>query len=842
MTEHVQLDLGVVLPDAPGEEDRCVDRLIGNVKELDGVSAAHVVGAVNGDDAQLCVHYDPDIVGLTRLRDVVKQSGAAITQQYGHIVCKVAGLRHERQVNTIETQIKTKQGVMEVGLSGDGILRVEYDRKKINEEQVKEWIEATGVTIEQVLVIQQGTVKGEDVYEHKDHEHGHDHPHKHEHAGGCGCGSGHSHGGILGEKSELIYAITSGVCLIIGMIFIWFTPLPYWVALIPLLGAYYFGGWYTLKDAIASIKVGRFEIDLLMLVAAIGAAYLGEFPEGAFLLFLFSFGHSLEHYAMGRARRAIEGLAQLTPTVARVRREGGKEEEIAIDQVKVCDVVVVKPDERIAVDGVVIEGNSNVDQSPVTGESIPVEKVAVTDVNAVAADSNIAGKENRVFAGTINGNGAMAVMVTRRAGDSTLSRLIRMVNEAETQKSKTQKITAGFEKYYVPCVIVFVFLLLFTWVIFPEGFDSSLYRAIAVLVAASPCALAIATPSAVLSGIARAARGGILVKGGGPLENMSEVEIVAFDKTGTLTEGKPRLTDVRACATSDEEELLRYAVGVEKQSQHPLAQAVVRDGNERLGDKSGREMKVTDVQSITGFGVVGKVKGKDVAVGKLALFESDEWRKLVGEKTEVEGLVRELEAEGRTTMVVYGNDRFLGVIGLMDEPREQAKTALERLRAIGVSRQVMLTGDNQRVADAIAGELGIDEAKGDLLPEDKVAAVKGLRDEGQVAMVGDGVNDAPAMAGATVGIAMGAAGSDVALETAEVALMSDRLEMLPTAIGLSRKSKMIIRQNLWISMGMVAVLIPATLFGLEIGPAVVLHEGSTVFVVFNALRLLGYRG
>jgi Cd2+/Zn2+-exporting ATPase len=417
-----------------------------------------------------------------------------------------------------------------------------------------------------------------------------------------------------------------------------------------------------------------------------------------------------------------------------------------------------------------------------------------------------------------------------------------MVSEAETRVSPTQKFTKKFERYFVPLVIVGVILLLFAPLVLDEAFSISFYRAMAVLVAASPCALAIATPSAVLSGVARAARGGILIKGGGPLESLGGLDSIAFDKTGTLTEGEPKVTDVYTAEGVEENELLRIVIAVETLSKHPLARAIVRDGKKRLREgKNGSRVEVpsaTDLKSITGRGIQAIVEGDLVHVGKDDLFAEVDGPPL---PEAVRAMVESLEQNGRTTMIVRRAARYLGVIGLMDTPREASKRTISRLRELGIKRMIMISGDNQHVADAVAKEIGLDEARGDLMPDDKVAEIKKLESEGGVAMVGDGVNDAPAMATALVGIAMGAAGSDVALETADVALMADNLDHLPLAIGLSRATRRIIRQNLWMSLGMVAFLVPATLLGLNIGPAVALHEGSTLVVVFNALRLLAYR-
>ena len=644
------------------------------------------------------------------------------------------------------------------------------------------------------------------------------------------------HDGPLGERAELIFSLLCGGLLLVGWLLSALTDITPWVPWGLYLAAYFFGGIFTLLEAIGNIRRGRFEIDFLMLVAAIGAATLGEWAEGALLLFLFSLGHALEHYAMGRAKRAIEALAELAPQTAVVRREGTTA-EVPVEQLRPGDVVVVKPNERIAADGFVIRGESSVDQAPITGESVPVDKRAVDDPQKAAANPEQLEPQYRTFAGTINGSGALEIQVTKLAGESTLARVVKMVNEAEAQKSPTQLFTDKFERYFVPAVLAFVVLLLFAWAVIDEPFGVSFYRAMAVLVAASPCALAISTPSAVLSGVARAARGGVLVKGGGPLENLGRLGAIAFDKTGTLTEGKPRLTDVVGSEGVAEDELLRVAVAVESLSDHPLAAAVVRGGKERLKSDSG--VQAHDVQSITGRGVKATVDGQPVYLGKDSLFAEVEGPPL---PDALRASVEKLKAGGRTTMVVRRGDTYLGVLGLMDTPREAAKSVIARLRELGIRRMIMLSGDNQQVADAVAKEVGIDEALGDLMPDDKVAAIKKLSAQEGVAMVGDGVNDAPAMAHATVGIAMGAGGSDVALETADVALMADDLSALPFAVGLSRSARTIIRQNLFMSLGMVAFLIPATLFGFaKIGVAVALHEGSTVLVVINALRLLGYR-
>lgn len=540
---------------------------------------------------------------------------------------------------------------------------------------------------------------------------------------------------------------------------------------------------------------------------------------------------------MGKAKKSIAALADLSPKTALLKKTNSTE-EVSIESLQIGDVIVIKPDTKISADGIVIKGQSSVNQASITGESMPVEKFPFENIRENFFNKKNIKAENRVFAGTLNGNNLLEVKVIKLTKDSTLSRLIQLVNEAQTQKSPTQLFTDKFEKYFVPAVLALVFALNFAFLIIDEPFSSSFYRSMAVLVAASPCALAISTPSAVLSAIARAANGGVLIKGGRPLEDLGELTAIAFDKTGTLTEGKPKLTKVIALGGFNEENLLSILIAVESLSDHPLAKAIVAGATERIQIKSA--LNAENIHSILGRGISATIKGIEVVVGNLNLFDEIDEN---NPSKEIKDTVKALEISGNTTMLIRENKIYIGIIALMDTPRKEAQIAIEKLKTVGINRMIMLTGDNQQVADAVAKEIGLTEAWGNLLPEDKVAAIKRLTsEEKKAAMVGDGVNDVPAMANSTVGIAMGAAGSDVALETADVALMLDKLENLAFAIGLSRKSKNIIIQNLWISLGVVALLIPMTMFGIaNLGIAVVIHEGSTLVVVLNALRLLAYK-
>ncbi len=772
MSKHKELlNLDLVLPNIPDERDACVARLI-ELLEAEGLARAHVVRADGA--ARLCLHHDPERIGVTRLRELARVAGARIANRYRHESLRIDGMDCPTCATVIEHALQRTDGVLEVSVSyAAERLRLEFDAEKIARPAIVARIRALGYAVR---------------------EEGHE-------------------AGWFAEHRELILSGVAGVLLLAGWLAVR-AEAPRALSLGLLLGAYAAGGFYTLRDAWQSVRSRSFDIDILMIVAAAGAAALGAWEEGALLLFLFSLGHALEHMAMDRARKAIEALAELAPKTAVVQRDGA-EIEVRVEDLLRGDRAIVKPGQRIPADGQVAAGNSAVDQSPVTGESMPVDKQP----------------GDKVFAGTVNGEGVLTIEVTKLARESTLARMVEMVAEAQTQKSPTQRFTDRFERIFVPAVLAGAALLIALPPLLGFPFAESFYRAMAVLVAASPCALAIATPSAVLSGIARAARGGVLIKGGAHLENLGVLTAIAFDKTGTLTIGKPKVTDVVAVSGS-EEALLEIAAAVESRSAHPLAQAVVTEARRR-GLSWG---EAGEIEAITGKGVRAEFDGKKVAIGNVKLFDGEAIPEAVQQQA------ARLQTEGKSIMLIRMDGQFLGVVALADTPREGVKQVLERLHRIGIRKTIMLTGDNERVGRAIADAVGLDEVKAGLLPEDKVKAMEELgQRHGQVAMIGDGVNDAPAMARATVGIAMGGAGTDVALETADVALMADDLAKLPFAVALSRASRRIIRQNLFVSLGVVALLIPATLFGWAgIGLAVLVHEGSTVVVVVNALRLLAY--
>jgi len=583
---------------------------------------------------------------------------------------------------------------------------------------------------------------------------------------------------------------------------------------------YVAAGYDVATHAIPALFKGVLDTDILMLAAALGAAILGQFGEGAFLLLLFAIGHAGEHYALDRARNAIDALGALMPKTALLRRDG-QLVDTPVEALATGDVVLARPGDRIAVDGVVVAGTSAVDQSPITGESVPVSKAA----------------GDEVFAGTVNKDNALDIRVTRLAADNTLNRVMQLVAEAQSQQSPTQQFANRFTRRFVPVVFMVTALVIaIPPLLGLMPLSESFYRGLLLLVASSPCALAIGTPAAVLAGIAQAARNGVLVKGGAHLESLGGLRAIAFDKTGTITSGQFNVTDIVPLNGVTADELLLVAAAVERQSNHPLAQAVAQAASNR----SLQLPAAVGLENVPGRGVISAVAGEPVRIGSLRLF------------AETPGLepddalaqqVTALEQAGRTTMIVSQGTRFLGVLGLADTARPGVAGVMSALKSLGMEHLVMLTGDNEAVARNIAGQVGLTDVQAELLPEDKLAVINGLKARfGAIAMVGDGVNDAPALASATVGIAMGGAGTAVALETADVALMADDLGMLPFAVGLSRASRRIIQQNLAISMGVIVLLIITSVLGLvQMGLVVLLHEGSTLVVVGNALRLLGYR-
>ena len=579
------------------------------------------------------------------------------------------------------------------------------------------------------------------------------------------------------------------------------------------------GGWYVVPRGARALLSGSLDMNALMSIAALGAWLIGQPEEAAATMFLFAVAELLESFSMDRARNAIKALMDLSPLEARALRDG-KEVLVGVDQLQVGESVLVRPGEKLPVDGVVIEGRSSVNQAPVTGESMPIDKEPGGDV----------------FAGSLNGNGVLTIRSTKRASDSTLARIIHAVEEAQASRAPSQRFVDRFARIYTPAVVAIAVLLAIAPPLLGLGeWETWIYRALTMLVVACPCALVISTPVSIVSGLAAAARAGVLIKGGAYLEQLGTIEVIAFDKTGTITEGRPVVTDVRAFDGLSEAEVLAQAMAVEAHSEHPLAKAVLAYGIAR-GLTAPR---VKDFEALPGRGGRATLDGATVYVGNARL--ATELNALTADAREA---LRSVDEDGKTGVLALRQSAgstsgvAIGIIAIADQPRRNARQALDPLRSLGVKRILMLTGDNTGTAKAIAREVGIDEVYAELLPEDKVRIVRDLEASGQrLAFVGDGVNDAPALAAATVGIAMGAAGTDVALETADVALMGDDLSTLARAVRISRKTVGIVKQNITLSLAIKAVFLLLAITGrATLWMAVAADMGGSLLVVANGLR------
>ncbi|MEP7339140.1 MAG: heavy metal translocating P-type ATPase [Acidobacteriota bacterium] len=753
------------------------------IEAKNGITDVHV--RRDGEHLEICAHYDHEQIQAAQVIELVRAIGGHIASRYLHKTWFVRGMESAQCAYVIEYVLERVPGILDANVAyAAERLVVEYDSEAIKPSQIEAKVKSIGYELE-------------------------------EPEGGHVCAF-HSGSSGLAPKLEIPLVIASGVLIAAGLACRYLLQTPEVVPAVLFVLALVAGGFFAVRGALQSLRQGIVDIETLMVLAGVGASFLGAWFEGAFLLFLFSLGHALEHRAMDKARRAIDALGKLRPENARLKRNG-KIEEVPASQVKRGDIIVIRPGDRVPLDGVICSGQSSLDQATITGESVPVAK----------------GPGDKVFASTINTEDALEVEVTKLSSESVLARIIDMVAEAEAQKSPTQRLAKRLERTFVPIVLVAAPLLTIALLALGNGFKESVLRGISLLVAASPCALAIATPAAVLSAVARAARGGVLIKGGAHLETLGKVTTLAFDKTGTLTIGKPRVVTVSPVAGVSDTELLANAAAAESHSSHPLALAVVAGARERSIEPGTSE----SCDAVHGKGLRSVVGGVTICVGNLSLFEGE----AVPEA--IITTAKKLESAGQTTMIVKCGERFLGVLGVADTLRAEAKETLLALRRVGIKRSVMLSGDNLLVAKAIAAQVGIDDARAPLMPEGKVAVLRTLAKEGGVGMVGDGVNDAPALAAASIGIAMGGTGSDVALETADLVLMSEGLGRLPFAVKLSRTATGVIRQNLVIALGVSAVLIVASIFGwVQISEAVILHEGSTLVVVLNGLRLLAFRG
>ncbi len=575
------------------------------------------------------------------------------------------------------------------------------------------------------------------------------------------------------------------------------------------------GGYTLFQKGLKNLARLKFDMSTLMTIAIIGAAIIGEWGEGAMVVILFAISEALERYSMDKARQSIESLMDIAPKEALIRR-GTRELMVHVDDIQIGDVMIVKPGQKLAMDGIVINGTSTLNQAAITGESVPAAKTV----------------NDEVFAGTLNEEGLLEVKVTKRVEDTTIAKIIHLVEEAQAERAPSQQFVDKFAKYYTPAIIVLAILIAAVPPLFGGDWNDWIYQGLAALVVGCPCALVVSTPVAVVTAIGNAARNGVLIKGGIHLEEAGALKAIAFDKTGTLTKGVPAVTDVIAY-TGNEIDLLKITAAIEKGSQHPLASAIMRKAEENGSDFNS--VQVEGFLSITGKGIKAIVNGVLHYVGSPNLFE------------ELHGTIdhdkmqqiTELQQQGKTVMVLGTESEILSLIAVADEMRESSKPVISKLNSMGIET-VMLTGDNQRTANAIANQAGVMEIKADLLPEDKLTFIKELRaNHHRVAMVGDGVNDAPALAASTVGVAMGGAGTDTALETADIALMSDDLSKLPYTIKLSRKALGIIKQNITFSLAIKALALLLVVPGwLTLWIAIFADMGATLLVTLNSLRLL----
>jgi Cd2+/Zn2+-exporting ATPase len=625
----------------------------------------------------------------------------------------------------------------------------------------------------------------------------------------------------LGQVFRLEYW-TAGACLVftcVGIVLthVEGTPSP-WISC-AFAVAYLAGGLMPLLRSLAMLRGGEFGVDLLMLAAAGGAAFTGNLLEGAILLSLFSLSGALELYAMERTRSSIEALMKLRPSDAWLLAEDGSEMRVRAEVLKPGDMIRVKPGELFPVDGIILEGETWADESVLTGESLPVAKQ----------------KDSQVFSGTLNQEGTVQVRVTNSLEDSAIERVVALVQQAQSEKTDTQRALEAWQKPYV----IGVMLLsagFFAWSLLVTGhvWQDALYHAMVLLVAASPCAVVISVPAVMLSTIARAARAGILFKSGQYVDTLRQIEVVAFDKTGTLTEGKFEVSEIWTPESVSKEALLELAAAVQTHSDHPLARSVVKEASVR--GLNALRNEVVEVQSHHGLGIHANVDGAWTGIGREKLFEQHD----VAIPPALAAQVAAQREKGQSVFIVIAKDRgIFGCIGVRDRIREEAANAISQLKHLGIRETLLLTGDNPQVGRAIGSLVGVDSVEANMLPEEKEQELRRRVNQGQrIAMVGDGVNDAPALASATLGIAMGGAGSDVALEVADVVLMADDLSGLPKAVRISQLAARRIRQNFAIAFCMIAVLLIATTFNLPLSLGVVGHEGSTVVVAFNGLRML----
>ncbi|ESU32864.1 cadmium transporter [Bacillus sp. 17376] len=614
--------------------------------------------------------------------------------------------------------------------------------------------------------------------------------------------------------------ITSFVFLLMGWVSGQFNGEENIASIIAYAASILIGGYRLFNTGLKNLFRLNFDMKTLMTIAVIGAAFIGEWGEGATVVILFAISEALETYSMDKARQSIRSLMDIAPREALIRR-GNQELMIQVDEIRIGDIMIVKPGQKIAMDGTVMKGTSSINQAAITGESVPVAKTI----------------DDEVFAGTLNEEGLLEVKVTKHVDDTTIAKIIHLVEEAQAERAPSQAFVDRFAKYYTPAIMLIALGVAVIPPLFGADWNTWIYQGLAVLVVGCPCALVVSTPVSIVTAIGNAARNGVLIKGGIHLEEMGSIKAIAFDKTGTLTKGVPVVTDYLPQDGASNEQL-KIIAALENGSQHPLASAIMKKAEEENLDYQSVDIK--EFSSITGKGIKGDVNGETYFVGSPNLFEEI---LTGGIEAELKEKIETLQSQGKTVMVAGTSTEVTVLIAVADEVRETSQKVIQKLHALGIEKTIMLTGDNSRTANAIGKQVGVSDIKAELLPHDKLNCIKDLRKEyNRVSMVGDGVNDAPALAASNVGVAMGGAGTDTALETADIALMADDLGKLPFTVKLSRKALVIIKQNITFSLGIKLIALLLVIPGwLTLWIAIFADMGATLLVTLNSLRLLGVK-
>lgn len=750
---------------------RCNHKLKKALTEIKGIANVEI------DAAKLRLLFDPNILSFEQLQKKTKEVGCLLAEKFSHETLDLAGLDCPDCATKLERAVSRQSGVVWVSVNfASSTMGIEFEPDKISLSKVTKLIEDIGYQV--VKTAPEAKVAS-----------------------------------WLFDK-RLLATAASGILIGLGFLL---SQLGYRALIVDLFYVFAIlsGGYYIARGGFASLKTWTLDMNSLVILAVIAASAIGQWLEGALVLFLFSLGNALEALAMEKNRRSLHALIKESPKEALIRRDG-QETIVAVDKISVGDIAIVKPGAKIPMDGIVLAGSSAVNQAKITGESLPMEKSA----------------GDQVFAGTINGNGSLEVKVIKGADESILAKVAKLIERAQDQKAPAQLFTEKFGRIYSPAVIG---LAAVTATVLPLFFGlplaRSIYLAAVFLVVSCPCALVISVPVAVVSSIANAAKQGVLIKGGVFLEAAGSLSVIAFDKTGTLTRGRHSVTDLIPIADIAQGQLLALAAALEGRSEHPLAKAIHA---EALMKDLALET-ATDFQAFPGGGVRATINGVVYYLGSHHFFNSQGLQ-----VANFKDMARKLETNSRTVLFLGSNNKILGIIALTDKLKADSGAVVKRLRALGIRSIHMLTGDNLSTAETIARELKLDDFHAELMPEDKVKVIQDLQARsGNVGMVGDGVNDAPALAAAAVGIAMGAVGTDIALETADIVLISDELSKLPYTMRLSRRALRIIRQNIVFSLGVMALLIVATLAGrLTLSLGVIGHEGSALLVIANGMRML----